>query len=370
MIIQSKAFLEILNDGEQLTKIGFEFPESINTKNLKTSDFQLTVNKQSIEISDLKFVNSLDSLKPTKESQCILIELKKNTALSNLVFNIKDFVNHIRNLNIEIHSNNNQLNNAYFDLAYVKEDFLNHFEHRIFENKNTFMNYYIYPGKQRESMKPLVIFLHGSGERGNGEGLPLLASDIVKTIYNYVQENEDAVILSPQASWEPALNGWFRKNVKVIVVELIRYVIAHYNIDPKRVYITGVSNGGAGTWNLIQNNPDLFAAAVPICGYIYNDGKEFEKIGNARYMAATDKEAETLKDMPVWAFHANDDPVVSVEGSRSAVSQLKKAGNTRVKYTEISAGIVKPNPHASWELAYDEPKLLPWLFSQKNRKEQ
>ena len=117
-------------------------------------------------------------------------------------------------------------------------------------------------------------------------------------------------------------------------------VIRDYGGDARRVYVTGQSMGGVGTWGLIAAHPDRFAAAVPVCG-----------IWNAA-------DAEKMKSVPVWAFHGADDTTVPVAGSRDMITALKAAG-AAPKYTEY-AGV----GHSSWPLAYATTEMWDWMFAQ------
>jgi len=112
-------------------------------------------------------------------------------------------------------------------------------------------------------------------------------------------------------------------------------------IDPKRLYVTGLSMGGFGTWDLISRLPKKFAAAVPICG------------------GADEAQAAAIAKVPVWVFHGGNDDVVKTVRSRNIVAALKAAGGAP-KYTEYP-GV----GHGSWDQAYGEAELFPWLFSQK-----
>ena len=114
-----------------------------------------------------------------------------------------------------------------------------------------------------------------------------------------------------------------------------------YSIDPQRIYLTGLSMGGYGTWDLLARKPDLFAAGVPVCG------------------GGDESTAEKFAKVPVWVFHGDKDTAVPVGRSRTMVEALKKAGG-HPKYTEY-AGV----GHNPWDKAYADPKLMNWLFKQK-----
>jgi predicted peptidase len=114
-----------------------------------------------------------------------------------------------------------------------------------------------------------------------------------------------------------------------------------FSIDDKRIYITGLSMGGYGTWNVLANRTELFAAAAPICG------------------GGDTSQASKFKDIPIWAFHGADDRTVPVERSREMIEALKAAG-AHPKYTEYP-GV----GHNSWAQTYSDPALYEWLFAQR-----
>ena len=111
--------------------------------------------------------------------------------------------------------------------------------------------------------------------------------------------------------------------------------------DARRLYAAGISMGGYGVWRLVMDDPHLFAAAVPICG------------------GADPARAASLTDLPLWTFHGGDDPTVPVSGTREMAAAIRAAGGTQLRYTEYPH-----TGHESWLTAYQEPELLPWLFSQ------
>lgn len=199
------------------------------------------------------------------------------------------------------------------------------------------------PVQQRESEKyPLVIFLHGSGERGNDNAVQLkYISPLFLNTAN--REQYPCFLLAPQCPANENWNypDWYlepRKPMSTLIA-LIDSLIALPHIDKSRVYITGLSMGGYGTWYLLTKRPELFAAAVPICG-----GGDMHQ-------------AEKFSHVPIWNFHGAKDDAVPVEFSRSMIRALKAAGGSP-RYTEY-----KKVGHESWTNAYSEPDLLPWLFS-------
>ncbi|WP_276500547.1 prolyl oligopeptidase family serine peptidase [Terrimonas pollutisoli] len=178
---------------------------------------------------------------------------------------------------------------------------------------------------------PLLIFLHGSGESGTDldkvkvHGPPKLVEQGKKFPF---------IVVSPQA---PPRAGW-----KVeILKQMLDDIKKRYRVDNDRVYLTGLSMGGFGTWNLSEKYPDEFAAIAPICGG-----------GNA-------EQVWKLRHMPVWCFHGAKDDVVPSSASQTMVDALKKY-NSNVKFT-----LYPDANHNSWDVTYNNDSLYSWLLAQK-----
>lgn len=199
---------------------------------------------------------------------------------------------------------------------------------------------YIYEPENRNSVQlPLIVFLHGVGERGNGkEELEKLTS---QGLPKYIQsgKNYPAVILMPQCP-----QGMVWNNIVFALKELIDKVVAEYNIDTDRISITGLSMGGFGTWEMGLSFPDFFSAIAPICG----GGLSFR--------------CSALKDTPVWAFHGDMDTAVPIQNSIEMVDAVNKAGG-KARLT-ILHGV----GHYSWEEAYNDSNLIEWLITQRKHK--
>ena len=190
-----------------------------------------------------------------------------------------------------------------------------------------------YSCNEKKENLPLIIQLHGAGERGCGNE-ELNKMDI-HGLSGYLKENEiEAVVIMPQC---PSDTFWVAKLESLI--EFIEDIIREYKVDEDRVYLTGLSMGGYGTWYTAMARPDLFAAIAPMCG----GGMAW----NARMLT-----------MPVWAFHGVDDPTVSVTQSDEMVSALKELGRD-VTYTRME-GV----NHNVWQYGYNE-KLIEWFLSKK-----
>jgi len=214
---------------------------------------------------------------------------------------------------------------------------------------------------ENNELKPLVLFLHGSGQRGTDNEIQVLHTSCVTKIHQYVTEVEDAIILAPQAPMAEILGAWIFDDIAATLVELVQDVVKNYPIDQSRMYVCGLSNGGAGTLQLLINMPKTFAAAVPICGYIGGDANDVRVMPRD----ITPEEATKIGLTPIWLFHAIDDDVVPVDGSRMVAKLLRELGNKNVHYTEYLPGEVDEHPHCCWENAFANEELLPWLFSQK-----
>ena len=190
---------------------------------------------------------------------------------------------------------------------------------------------------------PLVLFLHGAGERGtdNRRQLSVQTAPLV-----FVQPENQAkypcFMLAPQC---PPGGGWAggtdpSRWMGLTMEALFYELIWEFNIDLSRLYVTGLSMGGYGTWDVLTRWPGLFAAAVPICGG-----------GNPDL-------ADRCVGAPIWAFHSADDPVVPVVQTRRMIAAIIAAGG-EPWYTEYNG-----YGHASWNPAYREPDLIPWMFAQ------
>jgi len=191
-----------------------------------------------------------------------------------------------------------------------------------------------------EKKWPLILFLHGSGERG---------ANVWKVATHGPPRNVNQhpdfpfIVVSPQC---PEGKHWSND----VLLPLLDDVMKTYAVDPHRVYLTGLSMGGYGTWTLGTSYPEKFAAIVPICG-----GGELISV-----LLTSREKPEALKSLGVWAFHGGKDPVVPVTESERMVNALKKIGVADVKLT-----IYPEAEHNSWTQAYDNPELYEWLLQHK-----
>jgi predicted peptidase len=176
---------------------------------------------------------------------------------------------------------------------------------------------------------PLILFLHGAGERGTD------VNDVKRIgIAKRIEDGDDFpfVIVSPHCPTD----SWWEPDGLIVVLD---DVLARYNVDPARVYVTGLSMGGTGTWMLAAEYPDRFAAIAPVCG------------------RSLPLRSAPLTDMPVWAFHGDADHVVDVWNSTNQIERLKRQGNTRARLT-IYPGL----RHSIWQQTYANPELYAWFL--------
>jgi predicted peptidase len=189
---------------------------------------------------------------------------------------------------------------------------------------------------------PLIVFLHGSGERGTDPSV-LDAQPLPKTLARTTRF--PAIVLSPQL---PPPFVWWSDFVEP-VDSLVSRLEAEYRIDPRRVYLTGLSLGGFGTWSYGLRHPERFAALVPIAGG-YIQGSTVVSRGICR-----------LRSMPIWAFHGAADTIVYPYQSEVLVRALRRCGSRLVRFT-LYPGV---DHFGSWPRAYADPALWRWLFAQR-----
>lgn len=184
---------------------------------------------------------------------------------------------------------------------------------------------------------PLLLFLHGAGERGAdlqrvaAHGPPKLIA---------AGADFPAIVVSPQAPE----NDWWPHRVDDLLA-LLDDITARYNVDEDRVYVTGLSMGGYGTWSLLQADAPRFAAAIPICG------------GGNPVLAGFSR---ALRTLPVWAFHGEADTVIPVQESIDMVEAIRAGGGENIELTTYP-GV----DHDSWTQTYDDPAVWEWLWSQR-----
>jgi predicted peptidase len=194
------------------------------------------------------------------------------------------------------------------------------------------LSYALHRPKNTKEKKPLIIFLHGSGEKG---------TDIEKVKvhgpFKYLKSNElDAYVLAPQC---PENEYWDSE----VLYQLILKIQKENNIDPNRIYLTGLSMGGWGAWNLAFSHPEMFAALVPIAGFV----DRVPMIENCK-----------IATIPIRIFHGLVDDVVDVNYSIAIYKKLKPCNST------IELTIFDDAGHDSWTRVYDNKEIYDWMFQQ------
>jgi predicted peptidase len=204
---------------------------------------------------------------------------------------------------------------------------------------------------QQGKKYPLVLFLHGAGERGSDNSITL--KHAAKDFLDPERRAEfPAYVLIPQCpkdkKWSEV--DWSKETSQIpenpsdsmqSIKELLDDMIENGGVDRNRVYITGLSMGGYGTWDAIARYPNFFAAAAPICG------------------GGDPKTVKQFQSLPIWCFHGAKDSVVKVGRSREMIEALQAIGS-KVKYTEYPDA-----DHDSWTATYSNPELYNWLFAQR-----
>lgn len=202
---------------------------------------------------------------------------------------------------------------------------------------------------------PVILFLHGGGERGS-DGLLQTTVGLAPSIRS-APARYPAIVVMPQL---PSDSLWLGEPAEAAMAALDQ-TLAEFRADPERVYLTGLSLGGNGTWNLAYRFPQRFAAIAPICGFISMLGR----LPASRAIVPADSGdsfaaiARRLGRLPTWIFHGEVDPVVPVSESRRAAEALRAAGGN-VRYTEFLGG-----GHNAWDAAYASPQFQEWLFAQR-----
>lgn len=210
----------------------------------------------------------------------------------------------------------------------------------------------LYPLNYKKNKKyPIVVFLHGSGQRGNDNeaqliGVPKHLTDSIGRIkypcFIFIPQcnKKDVWVKFPNFPTSLETGKLATPSSRLTLIKL-NSLIKNLPIDRKRVYVTGYSMGGEGAFDFLTRQPDLFAAAIPICS------------------VSDTAKAKIICKIPIWAFHGDQDDVNNVKYSRLMIAALENHKGTP-KYTEY------PNvKHNSWTKAYDEPGLFDWLFKQR-----
>ncbi len=240
------------------------------------------------------------------------------------------------------------------NIEYAFSQSSSRFSYNKFGNgKGDTLNYrLLFPDSDTLRKYPLVIFLHGSGERGSDNeaqlkwGVSNFATDQNMILH-------PAIVIAPQcpekSSWSNFSRGKTTSEMRLqpvptkpmeLLIGLIHNLIKTMPVDSNRIYITGLSMGGFGTYDAIERYPGLFAAAVPVCG------------GGDVSLAAS------ISRLPIWIFHGAEDPAVNPAFSLDMLQALTKAGAHPgfTEYPEVG--------HFSWLGAYSDPLMMEWMFRQ------
>lgn len=205
---------------------------------------------------------------------------------------------------------------------------------------------FIPQGSKKQKKYPLVLWLHGGAGRGNDNLKQISGGNTIGSHVWTEPQNRSrypCFVVAPQC---PADELWATLDVAKpteqtrLVLELLQDLRRTFSIDAQRLYVAGQSLGGFGTWSLISLHPEMFAAAIPVCG------------------GGDESDAAKLTKMSIWAFHGEKDEAVSVERSRKMIAAIRQSGGMP-KYTEY-----KGADHVIWEKVFSEPELLSWVFAQ------
>jgi predicted peptidase len=223
---------------------------------------------------------------------------------------------------------------------------------KYIDKGDTLLYRQLFPDYDTIRKYPLVIFLHGSGERGN-DNEAQLKWGVGNFATDEMMKMHPALVIAPQCppgqSWSN-FSGYNKGEMRLLpspsrplemVIALVHKIIKSFPVDTNRIYITGLSMGGFGTYDAIERYPDLFAAAVPVCG------------GGDAFKAAT------IAHIPLWIFHGAEDAAVNVAYSYEMAEALQKAG------AHPGLTIYPETGHFSWIAAYSDAMMMEWLFRQR-----
>ncbi len=225
----------------------------------------------------------------------------------------------------------------------------------VIVNQVTYRYQVYVPSEWSKSSKwPVVLFLHGAGERGD-DGLVQTEVGIGTAVRRY-SARFPAIVVFPQCR---KTRWWTEAEMQAQAMAALDRSIVEFNGDRDRVYLTGISMGGYGSWKMASENPGKFAAIAPVCG-----GIRPPAIASVPATAAVSQETDPYRETarlmgttPVWIFHGGEDRIVPRDESRKMNDALKTAG-ANVKYTEYE-GV----GHNSWDRAYADPELLTWMLA-------
>ncbi len=204
---------------------------------------------------------------------------------------------------------------------------------------------YLPRGYKSNKQYPVLLFLHGAGEMGSDNTSHL--NNINIALVSCSDILSEAIIICPQcpdSGWWSLYEGNEQKGYLAAAKRLTDNLVKKYNGDKNRIYVTGLSMGGYGTWQLLEHYSDYFAAAAPICGW-----------GNTNA-------GHILKDIPIWIFHGTADDTVSFSSSQQMYNAIIGSGGNKILFTKLQ-GV----GHNAWTPAYSDRKLFSWMFSQNKK---
>jgi predicted peptidase len=236
-----------------------------------------------------------------------------------------------------------------------------------FLNRSVFVSgseyrYQVYVPREftRSRSWPVIVALHGGGEYGN-DGIRQTNGGLARAIRLH-WERFPAIVIFPQ-SHADGTPGWQLEGGRAALTALDKS-IKEFKGDRSRVYLTGLSAGGNGSWYLASQHPDRFAALVVVCGFISEfkgrtSGVQYPALAPASAPDPYAFIAKRVSTLPIWIFHGDADQSVSVEESRKMAAALKGIG-VNVQYTELP-GV----DHNAWDPAYERADLVEWMFKQR-----
>ncbi len=220
---------------------------------------------------------------------------------------------------------------------------------KIYQNsRRETMPYRLFIPRSYDKRKkyPLVLWLHGGAGRGNDNLKQISGGNAIGSHVWTLPENQSkhsCFVVAPQC---PANELWATLDTAKptdqmrLVLELLENLQRTFSLDAQRLHVAGQSMGGFGTWSVISQHPNMFAAAIPVCG------------------GGDESAAPKLTKMSIWAFHGEKDEAVSVERSRKMIAAIRQAGGMP-EYTEY-----KDADHVIWDRVFSEPEVLSWVFAQ------
>ena len=194
---------------------------------------------------------------------------------------------------------------------------------------------------------PLVLFLHGSSGAGRDNISQMIPGQVSGVIEGVRLHGEPSFVYFPQYP-SPSRSWGQSAKTRRQVMDALWQIAEDYPVDTSRIYITGLSSGGNGTWHFLHDYPGVFAAAMPLCGWYEPKGEKLEDI-----------DYSFLLDIPLQIAHNSGDDVVDAEGSRRIVRALDALGHESMTYTEYPW-----DNHNCWSEFYNTPAVWDWLFAQ------